>query len=64
MESYFAGTTKVSNLDINIGSLAVELTKEDLKEISDAVPSNEVAGERDHPLYSKFAWKFANTPLK
>ncbi|KAF3456931.1 hypothetical protein FNV43_RR01585 [Rhamnella rubrinervis] len=58
------GTTKVSNLDINIGSLAVELTEEDLKEISDAVPINEVAGEREHPLISKYGWKFANTPLK
>ncbi|KAH7522251.1 hypothetical protein FEM48_Zijuj07G0118600 [Ziziphus jujuba var. spinosa] len=58
------GTTKVQNLDNNIRSLAVKLTKEDLKEISDAVPVDEVAGEREHSLTSKYAWKFADTPSK
>ncbi|BBG92383.1 hypothetical protein Prudu_000107 [Prunus dulcis] len=38
------GTTKVKNLDINIGSLDVKLTEEDLKEICDAVPIDEVGG--------------------
>ncbi|KAE8729118.1 Perakine reductase [Hibiscus syriacus] len=40
------GTTKFKNLDSNIGSLKVKLSEEDLKEISDAVPTNEVAGDR------------------
>ncbi|XVF42171.1 hypothetical protein PTKIN_Ptkin01aG0338300 [Pterospermum kingtungense] len=39
------GTTKVKNLDSNIGSLKVKLTEEDLKEIYDGIPINEVAGE-------------------
>jgi hypothetical protein len=40
--------------------LQVKLTKEDLKEISDAVPINEVAGVRS-PQY-QLTWKFADTP--
>ncbi|KAJ0015302.1 hypothetical protein Pint_20510 [Pistacia integerrima] len=37
-------TTKISNLDNNIGSLRVKLTDEELEEISAAIPINEVAG--------------------
>ncbi|ONI26397.1 hypothetical protein PRUPE_1G022200 [Prunus persica] len=40
------GTTKVKNLDTIVGSLDVELTKEDLKEICDAVKIDEVRGDR------------------
>ncbi|RVW55777.1 Perakine reductase [Vitis vinifera] len=40
-------TTKVKNLDNNIGSLGVKLTEDDLKEICDAVPLDEVNGSRD-----------------
>ncbi|CDP06800.1 unnamed protein product [Coffea canephora] len=38
------GTTKIKNLHDNIGSVKVELTEEDLKEISDAVPVDGLAG--------------------
>ncbi|KAL5542040.1 hypothetical protein UlMin_009750 [Ulmus minor] len=58
------GTTKLENLDINIGSLAVKLTNEDLKEISYAVPIDEVAGERHFSGTAKYSWKYANTPPK
>lgn len=58
------GTTKVKNLDNNLGSLALKLTQEDLKEISEAVPLDEVAGAREIDSFSKFSYKFANTPLK
>ncbi|XP_059446145.1 perakine reductase-like [Corylus avellana] len=58
------GTTKVHNLDNNIGSLALKLTQEDLKEICDAVPINEVAGEREMALLAQYSWKVANTPSK
>jgi hypothetical protein len=61
---WFTGTTKVQNLDNNIGSLALKLTQEDLKEICDAVPINEVAGEREMALFAQYAWKVANTPSK
>ncbi|GMP60799.1 hypothetical protein CsSME_00023513 [Camellia sinensis var. sinensis] len=40
------GTTKIKNLDENIGALRVKLTEDDLKEISDAVPILEIAGPR------------------
>ncbi|KHG27395.1 Perakine reductase [Gossypium arboreum] len=39
-----ARTTKIKNLDSNIESVKVKLTKEDLKEITDAIPIHEVAG--------------------
>ncbi|KAI4345693.1 hypothetical protein L6164_012793 [Bauhinia variegata] len=58
------GTTKVQHLESNIGSIAVKLTDQDLKEISDAIPVNEVAGERDFGVLTEYNWKFATTPLK
>ncbi|XP_057960423.1 probable aldo-keto reductase 1 [Malania oleifera] len=58
------GTTKVKNLVDNIGSLRVELTEENLKEISDAVPIDEVAGAISYKSMSHLSWKFADTPAK
>ncbi|GAB4851032.1 hypothetical protein Ancab_030330 [Ancistrocladus abbreviatus] len=56
------GTTKIRNLDNNIGCLALKLTEEDLKEISDAVPVDEVSGDPTLPAVAKYSYKFANTP--
>ncbi|KAK4255325.1 hypothetical protein QN277_008337 [Acacia crassicarpa] len=56
------GTTKTKNLDTNIGSFKVKLNKDDLEEISDAVPVSEVAGDRTTDNFTRFQWKFANTP--
>ncbi|XP_030534718.1 probable aldo-keto reductase 1 [Rhodamnia argentea] len=56
------GTTKVKNLDKNIGSLRVKLTEDDVKEISDAIPIEDVAGERSNENYVRNSWKYANTP--
>ncbi|KAK1592069.1 hypothetical protein Q3G72_018763 [Acer saccharum] len=47
------GTTKVKNLDDNIGSLALKLTEDNLKEICDAVPIDEVGGSREFSMLSK-----------
>ncbi|KAK8633863.1 hypothetical protein V6N13_014698 [Hibiscus sabdariffa] len=58
------GTTKIKNLDSNIDSLKVKLTEEDLREISDAVPLNEVAGDLLPQIFIKSHWKFGNTPPK
>ncbi|KAJ4719650.1 Aldo/keto reductase [Melia azedarach] len=58
------GTTKIKNLDANIGSLMVKLTKEDVEEISSAVPIEEVAGHRDYETVRNVLWKLANTPPK
>ncbi|KAM0992278.1 hypothetical protein ACFX13_010718 [Malus domestica] len=58
------GTTKIKNLDVNIGAMALKLKEEDLKEISDAVPLDEVAGEKIFENASPLQWKFANTPRR
>ncbi|XWS42499.1 hypothetical protein CRYUN_Cryun16bG0019100 [Craigia yunnanensis] len=58
------GTTKTKNLDSNIDSLRVKLTEEDLKEITDVIPINQVAGPRQSDRYFQFLWNFANTPPK
>ncbi|XP_077245413.1 putative aldo-keto reductase 1 isoform X2 [Tasmannia lanceolata] len=58
------GTTKVKNLDDNIGSVKVKLTEEDIQEISDVVPVNEVAGCRIYQNFLTCSWNFANSPAK
>ncbi|GMY20950.1 probable aldo-keto reductase 1 [Fagus crenata] len=58
------GTTKIKNLDDNIGSLRVNLKREDLKEISDVIPINDVAGDRISDNFIRCSWKFANTPSR
>ncbi|XP_030467041.1 probable aldo-keto reductase 1 [Syzygium oleosum] len=55
------GTTKIKNLGDNIGSLGVKLTEEDVKEISDAVPIEDVAGDRNNEHFVRCSWKYANT---
>ena len=62
--SFFPGTTKIKNLEDNIGSFKVNLTEADVKEISDAVPVDEVAGPRSYQSMYLNTWKFANTPPK
>ncbi|XP_030534728.1 probable aldo-keto reductase 1 isoform X2 [Rhodamnia argentea] len=52
------GTTKIKNLDDNIGSFKVKLTEEGMKEISDAVPISEVAGGRSYESMALATWKF------
>jgi hypothetical protein len=42
----------------------MKLTEANLKEISDAVPIEEVAGGRSFQNRDQFQWKFANTPPK
>uniref|UniRef100_A0A1D1YHS6 Putative aldo-keto reductase 1 n=1 Tax=Anthurium amnicola TaxID=1678845 RepID=A0A1D1YHS6_9ARAE len=58
------GTTKIRNLDQNIDSLNVELTNDDLEEISDAVPLEEVAGSRYYEHLRNMTWEFADTPAR
>ncbi|CAL5392758.1 unnamed protein product [Camellia sinensis] len=55
------GTTKIKNLDANIGSVAVKLTQEDLKKISDAIPIDEVSGVRELDFLSRYTYRSANT---
>lgn len=58
----FLGTSKIQNLYENIGCLKVKLTKDDQKEISDALPPTEVAGKSTSDALYAVTWKFANTP--
>ncbi|MBA0647614.1 hypothetical protein Goklo_015456 [Gossypium klotzschianum] len=58
------GTTKVKNMINNVGSLGLKLSEEDVKQICDAVPVDEVSGRREMRLLSEYTWKLANTPLK
>lgn len=62
--SYDTGTTKIKNLDDNIGSLALKLTEESSKEICDAVPVEEVGGHSNYAYLTKYEYKYANTPTK
>ncbi|KAI8026548.1 putative aldo-keto reductase 1 [Camellia lanceoleosa] len=57
------GTTKMKNLDENIGAVRVKLDIEYLKEISDAVPVNEVAGVRIHGIFARVSYEFSDTPF-
>ncbi|KAH7424103.1 hypothetical protein KP509_12G090200 [Ceratopteris richardii] len=56
------GTSKVKNLEENLGALRLKLSDAELKEISDAVPVEEVAGSRYPDKYYKNTYKFVNTP--
>lgn len=47
------GTTRIKNFDENMASLDVKLTKEDVKEIRDAIDKAEVHGERYPPAMAK-----------
>ncbi|KAJ1413893.1 NADP-dependent oxidoreductase domain [Sesbania bispinosa] len=62
--SAFQRTTKIKNLDQNLGALGVKLSEKDLREISEAVPIDDVAGGRYYSGFDQFSWKFANTPPK
>ncbi|KAM1334841.1 hypothetical protein EV2_010884 [Malus domestica] len=56
--------TKVKNLDDNIESFKVRLTKEDVKEISDMVPVDAAAGNNVPEIFIPCSWKFADTPQR
>ncbi|KAL3700502.1 hypothetical protein R1sor_018524 [Riccia sorocarpa] len=54
------GTTKLKNLEENIGSLKIKLTPEEIKALEDAVPVEEVKGDR-YAGMSK-TWRFNSSP--
>ncbi|KAJ7551026.1 hypothetical protein O6H91_07G130500 [Diphasiastrum complanatum] len=56
------GTTKIKNLDENLGSLSIQLSDEELVEVSRAVPIEEVAGMRYPEELLKVTWMHATTP--
>ncbi|KAI4369650.1 hypothetical protein MLD38_018071 [Melastoma candidum] len=58
------GTTKAKNLRDNIRSVDIELSPNNLREISEAVDIDEVYGEKDIDIMARFYWKYADTPAK
>ncbi|KAI9084822.1 hypothetical protein K1719_033228 [Acacia pycnantha] len=64
VESVPACSTLIKNLDQNLGSLTVKLSDGDLKEISQEVLIDEVAGDQHFKSWDQFSWKLANTPPK
>lgn len=56
------GTTKIANLDSNIGALHVKLSDEDMKALEDAVPEEDVAGNRYSEMASKSLWSNISSP--
>lgn len=56
------GTTKLKNLEENAGALAVRLTQEELNEIANAVPQNEVIGDRYPDEFMHNTWMHVTSP--
>ncbi|XP_068669400.1 probable aldo-keto reductase 2 [Aristolochia californica] len=56
------GTTKIENLNQNIGALSVKLTLEEMAELEAYASADVVKGERYDPGFSSFSWMHANTP--
>lgn len=56
------GTTKIANLDSNIASFEVHLSKEELEDIGNAFPPNQVAGDRT--LHMSITYQHVLTPPK
>lgn len=57
------GTTKVANLGQNLDSLKVKLGPSEFEEVSAAVPTNDVAGDRYADSHTaSISWKHALTP--
>eukprot|EP00850_Spirogloea_muscicola_P010610 SM000063S20000 [mRNA] locus=s63:194842:197291:+ [translate_table: standard] len=56
------GTTRLKNLEENLGALQVKFTPEELEEISKAFPKDAVAGERYMAGMNNFTWKHEDTP--
>ena len=58
----FAGTTKMNNLEENVGALNVKLSAEEVAEVAALVPEAEVAGERYYPGAKEISWLYSDTP--
>lgn len=56
------GTTKVANLEANIGALGVKLTEAEMRALEEAVPVANVAGDRYSATSIKLTWQNAKTP--
>nr|ABK24562.1 unknown [Picea sitchensis] len=56
------GTTKVKNLEENIGALSVKLTHEEMKEIENVLSTCGIFGDRCCDDHKEFLWPNSETP--
>ncbi|BBN12056.1 pyridoxine 4-dehydrogenase [Marchantia polymorpha subsp. ruderalis] len=56
------GTSKISNLDMNLVAAHIKLDAHELAEVTAAVPEAEVAGARANPVMAAKMWHAAETP--
>jgi len=56
------GTTKVKNLEENIGALSVKLTPKEMKEIENVVSTCGFFGDRCDEVFKNFTWMNSETP--
>ena len=57
-----SGTSKIPNLDENVGAAFVKLTAEEVKEVAAAVPQDEIAGNRYDAGMEQYSWSQVSTP--
>eukprot|EP00253_Pinus_taeda_P021212 PITA_21212 len=56
------GTTKVKNLDENIGALSVKITADEMKEIENVLSTSGFSGDRNQATALNLAWVNSETP--
>ncbi|CAL5391890.1 unnamed protein product [Camellia sinensis] len=56
------GTTKIENLNNNIGALSVKLSVEDMGQLESIASADVVKGDRYGSISMNFAWNYTDTP--
>ncbi|GMP55332.1 hypothetical protein CsSME_00020180 [Camellia sinensis var. sinensis] len=56
------GTTKIENLNNNIGALSVKLSVEDMVQLESIASADVVKGDRYGSVYMKIVWNYTDTP--
>ncbi|KAK9088019.1 hypothetical protein Syun_030413 [Stephania yunnanensis] len=56
------GTTKIDNLEQNIGALSVKLTHEEMSELESLASQDNVKGDRYRTDHLSITWKYIETP--
>ncbi|KAK9146052.1 hypothetical protein Sjap_005955 [Stephania japonica] len=56
------GTTKIENLEQNIGALSVKLTHEEMSELESLASEDNVKGDRYGTNHLSITWKYTETP--
>ncbi|THG14484.1 auxin-induced protein PCNT115-like [Camellia sinensis] len=56
------GTTKIENLNNNIGALSVKLSVEDMGQLESIASADVVKGDRYGSVSMNFAWNYTDTP--